>query len=203
VTRGQQIDQVEDLASAVRALDVGPAIVGGHSMGAGMVAQLAARYPDMVRKLLLEDPPWFPITPGQSRAPRIFDENSPTAVWLRALQAQSLDEAIAQCRSEHPTWPDEYLRPWAEGKQQLDLNFLATVNNGLGFWPEIVPAIQCPTLLITADPAQGGIVSPELAAEICASSPRFHLAHFQGAGHHVRFAVHEEYMQVVRSFLAA
>lgn len=202
VERGQFIDQVGDLAATLRALDIEPAIVAGHSMGAGMASQLGARFPELVRALLLEDPPWWPIQPDQPRPARIFDEDSPVATWLRGLQALPLEQAIAQCHEEHPTWPEMYLRPWTEGKQQLDLTFLTTENNGVSPWPATVLAIHCSTLLVTADPAQGGIVTPELAAEICAANPCFQLAHYPGIGHHVRFAVHEPYMQMLRAFLA-
>ncbi len=203
VQRGQPVDQVEDLAAALRASGIGPAIVGGHSMGAGMAAGLAVRYPEMVRALLLEDPPWWLEQPGQQRPTRIFDENSPIADWLRDLQAQSLESNIAKCRNEHPTWPDMYLRPWTEGKLQFDLNFLTSENTGMSPWSELVPAIHCPTLLVTADPAQEAIITPELADKICAANPNFRLANFPGIGHHVRFAVHEPYMQAVRAFFAS
>lgn len=202
VERGQVIDQIDDLANTLRALGIERAIVAGHSMGAGMAGQLAARYPAMVRALLLEDPPWRNFDSSGPTPRRIFDENSPVAGWLRGLQAVSLDEAVEQCRTEHPTWPDMYLRPWTEGKQQLDLTFLATENNSIGNWQDVVRAIQCPTLLVTADPAQGGIITPEGAAEICAMNAHVRVAHFPSAGHHVRFAVHEPYMQTVRQFLA-
>ena len=202
VERGQYIDQIEDLANALRASGIESAIVGGHSMGASMAAELAVRHPDLVRALLLEDPPWMPGQPGQSRPPRIFDENSPTADWLRDLQSQTLEAAVAQCRVEHPTWPNKYLRPWTEGKQQLDLNFLTAENTGVTPWFELVPSIHCPVLLVTADPAEGSIVSPALAAEICSTGPNFRLAHFPGVGHHIRFAVHAPYMVALKAFLA-
>ena len=119
-----------------------------------------------------------------------------------SIEGMSLNEAVAQCHTEHPTWPDMYLRPWTQAKQQLDLTFLATENNSIGDWQAVMCAIQCPTLLVTADPAAGGIVTPQGAAEICAMNPHFQLAHFPGIGHHVRFAVHEAYMVKVREFLA-
>jgi len=202
VERGQHIDQVEDLAATLRACGIERAIVGGHSMGAGMAASLAVRHPEMVSALLLEDPPWRLEQPGQPRPERIFDENSPMADWLRGLQSQSLESAVAQCRTEHPSWPDRYLRPWTEGKQQLDLKFLSAENTSVVPWSELVPDIRCPVLLITADPAMEAIVSPELAAEISAANPNVKVVNFPGIGHHIRFAVHEPYMQAVRSFLA-
>jgi len=202
VERGQYIDQVEDLASTLRECGIERAIVRGHSMGAGMAASLAVRYPGMVSALLLEDPPWRLEQPGQPRRNRIFDEDNPIADWLRGLQSLSLEAAVAQCRTEHPTWPDEYLRAWTEGKQQLDLKYLAAENTSSVPWYELVPHIRCPVLLITADPAMEAIVTPELAAEICALNPNFKVANFPGVGHHIHFAVHELYMQAVRSFLA-
>jgi len=202
VERGQYIDQVEDLASTLRACGIERAIVGGHSMGAGMAASLAVRYPEMVSALLLEDPPWRLEQPGHPPQERIFDEESPIADWLRGLQSQSLEAAVAQCRTEHPTWPDEYLRAWTEGKQQLDLKYLAAKNTAMVPWSELVPNIHCPVLLITADPAMEAIVTPELAAEICAANPKVKVVNFPGIGHHIRFAAHDSYMQAVRSFLA-
>ena len=202
VHSNQTIDQVEDLADTLRSCGIESAIMAGHSMGASMAAALAVRHPEMVRALLLEDPPWEPSQPAKPRPTRIFDENSPVADWLRSVQAQPLETAIAQCRSEHPTWPDMYLRPWTEGKQQLDLHFLTAENTGVIPWLEIVPNIHCPVLLVTADPAEGGIISPALAAEICATGKNFRLVHFPGIGHHVRFAVHEPYMQAMKAFLA-
>jgi pimeloyl-ACP methyl ester carboxylesterase len=202
VQRDQRIDQVQDLADTLQALDVTQAVVAGHSMGAGMTAGLAARFPDLVRAAVLEDPPWFPNQPDSPRPGRYFTEDSPIAAWLRGLQSKTLEEAMAQTHQEHPVWPEMYLRPWTQGKQQLDLTFLASDNVGGGSWNEVVPAIHCPTLLVTADPAEGGIVSPEMAQEVCALNPCFRLAHFPGIGHHVRFAVHEAYMQALRAFLA-
>ena len=79
VERGQYIDQVEDLATTLRASGIERAIVGGHSMGAGMAASLAVRYPEMVSALLLEDPPWRLEQPGQPRQKRIFGEDDPIA----------------------------------------------------------------------------------------------------------------------------
>jgi pimeloyl-ACP methyl ester carboxylesterase len=109
---------------------------------------------------------------------------------------------MAQNHAEHPTWPDRYLRPWTQGKQQLDLAFLASDNSGTGPWTETARAIRCPALLVTADPAQGGIVTPEVAEEVCGLNPKIQVVNFPGIGHHIRFAVHEAYMKAVKQFLS-
>ena len=49
---------VDDLASLIGALDLHQPALLGHSMGASMVADLAARYPALASRILLEDPPW-------------------------------------------------------------------------------------------------------------------------------------------------
>jgi pimeloyl-ACP methyl ester carboxylesterase len=103
VERGQRIDQVEELAKTMHALGIGQAIVVGHSMGAGMAAGLAARFPELVRALVLEDPPWFPIPADTPQPGRYFTEDSPMGAWLRGMQAVSLDEAMAHNHTEHPT----------------------------------------------------------------------------------------------------
>ena len=50
--------QVEDLAALIRALKLERPILMGHSMGSASVAQFAARYPDVPRAVILEDPDW-------------------------------------------------------------------------------------------------------------------------------------------------
>lgn len=49
---------VADAAAVLREV-TGPAAVLGHSMGALTAMGLAARHPELVRALVLEDPPWY------------------------------------------------------------------------------------------------------------------------------------------------
>ena len=48
--------QVEDLAGLIRELKITKPIMMGHSMGASSVAWFAAKYPDVPRAVVLEDP---------------------------------------------------------------------------------------------------------------------------------------------------
>lgn len=200
VTRGESFDQTEDLAALLVALGVEKAIVAGHSMGAHIAANLGARFPDLVHALVLEDPPWGMPRPEDAQAPRGTMEESPLGQWMISLKDKTLEEIMAECREEHPTWPEMYVRPWCQGKKQLDLNFLAS-GMRWGSWQDYVPNIQAPTLLITAEPSEGGIVTPEVARMAQEMIPNLRVVNFAGIGHHVRFAVHDDYMRVVKDFL--
>lgn len=200
VARGETVDAAADLAALLDALGVKNVVVGGHSMGAAMAADLGARFPHLVRALLLEDPPWNMPEVG-AHHPAFLSEENPLRQWIVGLQQRSPAEVSAECRKDHPAWPEIFIQRWGEGKQQLDLNFFTIHNAPWDTWPETARAIRCSSLLITADPQRGGIITPEGAQEVLRLNPRFHVANIPGAGHHVRFENYTAYMLAVRSFL--
>ena len=87
----------------------------GHSMGGGLAAALAARRPDLVRAVVLEDPAWLDESPWG-------DEETVTRQRVDDARSVAADPqgAIAQCRAEHPTWPESELGPWAQAKADAD-----------------------------------------------------------------------------------
>ncbi len=200
VMPGEDVDQAADLAALLDALGVSTALVGGHSMGAQIAADLAGRFPRLVRAIVLEDPPWFKPNPQAEARPAERPEESSFNQWFISQQQKSLEQIIAECRQQHPTWPEAYARPWCEGKHELDLTYLRRARRPSN-WQALVPTIQCPALLITAEPRLGGIVTPEVAQEVTALNPNFRVINFPGAGHHVRFAEHAAYMQALKSYL--
>jgi pimeloyl-ACP methyl ester carboxylesterase len=90
----------------------GGVVVVGHSMGAMSAAHLAASRPDLVRAVVLEDPPT-----GQLSA-RQRDEPLSLPTWLADLRALDLPSRIARGRSEDPDWTDDELEPWAVSKDE-------------------------------------------------------------------------------------
>jgi pimeloyl-ACP methyl ester carboxylesterase len=200
VQQHARLDMPLDLAEVIRILGLGRPVVGGHSMGAAVAAQLAARFPGLVRALILEDPPWFLPDPAET-TPKVIAEDSPMKKWVQSLANLPLEQVMAQCRIDHPSWPEIVVQMWCLGKQQLDLNFFTTEWNAHANWQDIVREIACPVLLVTADPERGGIITPEAASMVLEMNPHFRTAHIPGAGHHIRFENETLYLEAVRAFL--
>ncbi len=198
VRPGEEVDMPADLAAILQALGIERPIVGGHSMGAMEAFQLGVRFPEIPRALLLEDPPWRqpqPLPAGDIPAAH------PMQPWVDTIQRLSLDELMALSRNDHPNWPDWVINTWCAAKKELDPNILSIVNIRGTDWVEDAPKLQCPTLIITADPELGGIVTPQIAARVQELNPHCQVKQIPGVGHHIRFGDYDTYMTAVRSFL--
>ena len=198
---GENIDAVGDLAGMIKALELVKPVVGGHSMGARVSAQFAARYPELLRALILEDPAWF--DPEPPKAPEVKEEPRPNPwmEWLLTLPSLSLEDVMAKCRKDSPNWPEIEVQPWAESKKQFDPTFIQVRSWTQDDWRDVAKAIQCPTLLVTSDSTRGGIVTPAIAAEATALNPLIQVAHIDGAGHNIRRENFPAFMAAVRAFL--
>jgi pimeloyl-ACP methyl ester carboxylesterase len=106
-------------------------------------------------------------------------------------------------RKNNPTWDDEDLWLWALGKTLVSPYVVQDTSRLLTDWHAVVPKISCPTLLVTAAPARGGIVTPETAADLKDKYPSIQVAYIDGAGHNVRRDQFVAYIAAVRPFLVA
>lgn len=199
VQPGEAVDLAADLAGIIQALGLQRPIIGGHSMGAMEAFQLAVRHPAIPRALLLEDPPWWqPAAVPAAGQPA----EHPMAPWVATITRLTLAELIAQTRLEHPNWPEIVIDTWCPAKKRVDPNVLAIVDLRGDDWPEGVPQLTCPTLIITADVEKGGLVTPAIAARLPALNPLCSVVHIPGAGHHIRFEAYAAYKRHVEAFLS-
>ncbi len=203
VQPGEEFDAVDDLAGLIQGLKLDRPVLGGHSMGASVSARTAALHPHLIRALILEDPAWFnpqPVRrPDEEQNKSSHDQYEE---WLLTVKDLSLEQITAKCRADSPAWPEIELPAWAESKQQFDTNFMLTLQPPHSDWREVAKAIVCPTLLITADAAKGGIVTPEIAAEAVSLNSQIQVAHIQGVGHNIRRENFAAYLRAIRSFLS-
>ena len=193
-------DHAADVAGLIRGLSLEQPVLIGHSMGAGVAATVAALYPDLVSGVVLEDPPW---RPGN-------DEGTPqeqaarAAEWRKDIldrKAMPTAKLIAQRKREQPKWADEEFTDWIVAKQQVSPEVTQYITAPRLPWREVARRIVCPALLIAADPAQGAIVTPEVAAEAVSLMQHGKVAHIVDAGHNIRRDQFEAYITAVREFL--
>jgi pimeloyl-ACP methyl ester carboxylesterase len=167
-------------------------------MGGGLAGALAARRPDLVAAVVLEDPAWRDpadrVQPREVVRERIAE--------CRAF-AEDPDAMREKGRADNPTWPEVELRPWVESKAQVDLDFLELgIANLLEPWDDIVAAVSVPALVLLAE--RGGPVTPAVrrrAAELGNPSVELHVV--EGAGHCIRRDRAEDYHALVDPWLDA
>jgi N-formylmaleamate deformylase len=195
---GEELDNAGDLAALIQALDLKQPIVAGHSMGAASTSEMGARFPELSRALILEDPPWrIALTAAN---PHAGGGGNPVMHWAKTLAGKTLDQLIDEYQPEHPTWDPEVLKAWCVGKIELDQNFLELNRMFRSEWQEIVKGIKRPTLLITAD-SPGGIVNQDTAMQIVQMNPLFKHVRITGTGHHVRFENFADYHEAFTTFI--
>jgi pimeloyl-ACP methyl ester carboxylesterase len=195
-------DHADDLAGLIQALGLNRPAVIGHSMGGASAGSLGERYPALVGRLVLEDPAWFP----RETEAEVNEEDDVRRVreWSEAIvrrKALSLEEIAAQGHKDNPLWAEEEFPAWAQAKQQVSPavpQFMLAYGKP---WWEIIPALQCPVLVLTGD-LEGAIITPEQAQEFQELNRLVQVVRLNGAGHNVRREQFDTYVQQVRRFLS-
>jgi pimeloyl-ACP methyl ester carboxylesterase len=166
------LSHVEDLASFLRVIDAAPAHLAGNSWGAFICLLTAVRHPEVVRTLVIEEPPVLPLLrlstpPRPTELLRLFATRPRTAIAVLKFGAGTIAPAQkAFKRGEN----DRALQIFAHGvlgkeafdripevrKEQMraNLSSLRAQVLGAGFPPlgeDDVRAIRVPILLLTGE----------------------------------------------------
>ena len=190
---------VEDLAGIIDALDLQRPALMGHSMGAGTVAGVAAAYPERVSRIVLEDPPWRDVPAGEGRDDELRQRAEGFREFIQSFKTLSAEDALARGKELSPSWHDDEFPAWVESNLQVAENVVDAMV--LKRWQEIVPRIQCPTLLVAGDEQRGAIITEALRRQIDADYELIQTQQLEGAGHNIRREQFEEFVALVRVFL--
>ncbi len=193
----KRFDMVEDLHDLIEALNLQKPGILGHSMGAATAAMFAAKYPDKLAALALEDPPWRDEQPEDLGAQRTMHE------WKKQnieTKKKSIKELIKLKSLEQPKWEEVILPQWAQAKLDVDPSFFDLINLNPTTWKELANKITVPTLIITGDTALGAIVTPKLGIEAIQLMQKAEFGHISDAGHCVRYEQYAPYLAMVRLF---
>ena len=196
-----------DLAAVVMALELGPTNALGHSVGANVVMALAADYPQLVSRLVLEDPPWRSAAKDQTTSEtssKVSRKPAPSrdAAFRKLIKrmAQFSDKEMRQYgRKQHPAWSEEDYAPWGLSNRQVSPDAMVMLE--MGNWQPFAKRVACPSLLIYADPSWDGIVTPDTADFVQALNSYFITAQVSNAGHNIRRENFTDYIALVADFL--
>jgi pimeloyl-ACP methyl ester carboxylesterase len=89
-------EHVDDLVALVKALGIGPAHFIGHSYGAYVALAFALKHPELVRSLVLGEPPTFPLLQNSSVGKTLQEafERQALGPSRAAFQGGNLEEGV-------------------------------------------------------------------------------------------------------------
>jgi pimeloyl-ACP methyl ester carboxylesterase len=165
----QMLPHVDDLAAVLRVIDAAPAHLVGHSWGAFICLLTAIRHPELVRSLVLAEPPVLSLyisTPPRARELLPLLARRPrTALTILAFGLRTIaptnrafrrgaDERALQIFASGVLGRESYERlpevRWQQARENV--NTVRAQLLGAGFPPlsdEDVRGVAAPTLLIT------------------------------------------------------
>jgi pimeloyl-ACP methyl ester carboxylesterase len=190
--------QADDLAGLIRELKLDHPIVMGHSMGSFAATAFAAKYPDVPRAVVLEDPN---LANRAVTAPTGTNAD-PQARRIAILVRNNLGDAdlVAECMKNSPKWGRSECEIWAPSKRRHHPD--TALGRGVGARPplsDLFAKITAPTLILKAD-AQGELRKQN--EKVAAILKRGQIVHIEGAGHNVRRDEKQRTLAALKPFLA-
>jgi 2-(acetamidomethylene)succinate hydrolase len=196
-------DFAEDIASLIRTLDRGPALIVGHSLGSRNAVTAAARYPDLVQSVVAID-----FTPYIET--EVFD-----ALESRVNAGDQLFPDLATVErylaARYPNIPADAIRIRAEsGYRAVDggLRPLASpsamAQTAKGLRADLTPAYKAvtrPVLVMRGENSK--LVSPEALAKTRKLRPDLPVAIIPGADHYVNEVSPQATLQAIEDFVDA
>lgn len=200
-------DRATDYATAVLAADAAGIIqqlglnkptVIGHSMGGAQSLYLASAYPELVGRVILEDPAVWPINGDTAY---VKERRDPWEQGLRQWLTMSQADLVAFKRGEAPHWSDEALQSWAYAKLHNDPNVLQWLDELLTpVWAWLQP-VAVPIHVLYCAPDSGGVVQAEFVAALQDFMPAMTSEVIPGAGHEIHHDQPEAFMRAVLAFI--
>lgn len=181
--------QADRIAGVLEVLDVEPAVLVAHSLGASMAFRLACRHPERVRAIVSLDggPAEAAATPGFRRAMRF-------APLLKLSGGRLIRGAVRQTletRSADPRWvTDEVVRGYMEAASQ-DLSGALDAYRGMARArePEALGPrlkdVRCPVRLLLGAVPHGGAPTEREIGLLRERLVSFAVEEVPGAGHFV------------------
>ncbi len=192
--------QAEDIAGLIQSLKLKDPIVMGHSMGSSATAWFAAKYPNMAKAIILEDPRLV----ARVRKPMSNIQDS-AMIQKKLKQIVSKNNANANelaqtCFEKNPQWGKSECDIWAPSKLLHHPNNAYRKRGASPSMTELFSKIKCPTLIIKADASQDEQIKNNEVAKILDHGK---IVHIVKAGHNVRRDQKALFLKELNSFLSS
>lgn len=218
-TRGESYlvsDYVSDAVRFVREELAVPLFIWGHSLGAMVAAAVAAKLPQLVRGIVLEDPPFHTMGSRIAESAWQAQFRGMRQAARRGGSVEEITDALASIRipvsgggsTRLGELRDRASLAWsADCLSKLDPEVLTPVIEGR--WldgydlAEIFSLIRCPALLLQADPLAGGALTNadvDLARSLL---PHHRHIQFANCGHQLHREHPEEVLLALRDFISS
>lgn len=181
---------VADAAAVIEQLGLAPAIVVGHSLGGINAFQLAARRPDLVRALVIED--IGAVVSADFSFLASWPRRFPTFRALHAFLRQNMNSIDYFLESAY-----EFEDGW--GFRWTAEDMIATARDASGDWWQDWLGSSCPALLIHGH--KSFALKTDHAREVAAKRPNTRLVEAPHCGHTVHDEDPELFNRTVKEFV--
>jgi N-formylmaleamate deformylase len=172
----------DDVAGVISSLGLKNPILYGHSMGARTAVRFAAKYPETLTAVILEDPVYI-IPPTEA-------ELAQRDMWLAEMKisvkqghALTVAEHLKNAKQQgHPDWRESDQLEWAKSKRQVQPQVF-DIGQTMHLIRDDFPQIQSPVLILKADDTPENQAANQDAAALISNGKIFHIP---GTGHNVR-----------------
>jgi pimeloyl-ACP methyl ester carboxylesterase len=181
-------DFAEDNAEFIRRLNA-PAVVAGHSIGGVVALMVAARCPEKVKALIIED---APLTLDHYRR-GVESSRDMYALWLdlkRSAQSeQELSLALADAYQDHPGVTSAWILFFAGCLWGLDPTFFDALLHDFedfveGYDPRpILATTDCPMLFLRGETRLGAVMTDDEVSWLQRNAPNATCALIDSVGH--------------------
>ena len=192
-------DQAAEVAGLVRELELQDVSVIGHSWGGRIALYLATRGGLTPRRLVLEDPGGLRghLSPDEQR-----QQEQSRAAYVESV---GLSEPDARARFQanlDQGWTPEDVAGKVDAAVKGSPAAVRAVfeANGWGDMAPLLGDLRCPTLLLRAELARGGIVGDE-AVRAAEANPLIKVVTVPDADHNIHRGRFDAFMRIVEPFL--
>jgi pimeloyl-ACP methyl ester carboxylesterase len=166
-------------------------------MGGAQSLALVSMYPELVRKVILEDPAVWPMTADEAY---IAERRDPWIAGLRQWLTMSHAELVAFKRNEAPHWSDEALGS-LDGQLHNDPIVPIWLNSGkILLWDWLKP-VDVPILVLYCEAEKGGVVPAAFAEALVNYMPNLTAQIIPGVGDEMHHDNPAAFMVAVLAFM--